>query len=266
MEISDIILRVENLNYSYDGVHKVLEDVSFTILRGEVTTILGPNGAGKTTILKCILRALKPRGAIYIDGKEVNKITSRELAKIIGYVPHRHHSVFAYKVIDFVLMGRAPHHSMFSLPSRKEYERALEILEELGIKDLADRTIAEVSGGQLQLVLIARALVQEAKILLLDEPTAHLDIANELKVLNIIKSLVKKRKIEAAIMTLHDPLMASLFSDKIVLLNKGKVIAYGSPSTVLTPRNLNMVYGVEFETIVKDEHTIVLPKIPAINL
>jgi len=254
------IIRAVNISYSYDSDVKALENISFNVLRGEVVTILGPNGAGKTTLLKCLLKILKPHGAIYIDGKEIQKISNKELARKIGYVPQRHHSIFAYRVIDFVLMGRAPHHTMFSLPSKSEYEKVVEILKILGISDLAHRTIAEVSGGQLQLILIARALIQEAKILLLDEPTAHLDIANELKVLSIVRSLVKKNIVEAAIMTLHDPIMAALFSDKIILLSNGVVLAYGKPEQVLATENLYKAYGIEFDVLRRNNNILVIPK------
>ncbi len=253
-----VLVRLEGVSYSYDGV-KALEDISLTIHCGEVVSILGPNGAGKTTLLKCLLKILKPHGAIYIDGREINTYRVKELARIIGYVPQIHHSVFAYRVLDFVLMGRAPYHSMFSLPSESEYDKAMEILEELGIRNLADRTVAEVSGGQLQLVLIARALIQEAKILLLDEPTAHLDVSNELRVLSIVYRLVHSRVVDTAIMAMHNPLTASMFSDRIVLMKNNRVVAEGSPREVLTRENLYKAYGVDFEIIVKDGRVIAIP-------
>jgi len=256
----DPIIKIKDVSYVYDNKVVALKGITFAISKGEVVSILGPNGAGKTTLLKCLLKILKPKGAIYINGKELWKISNRELAKTIGYVPQRYYSVFAYRVLDFVLMGRAPHHTMFSLPSTSEYDKALKILEVLGIKDLANRTIAEVSGGQLQLILIARALVQEARILLLDEPTAHLDIANELKVLGIVRSLVKKKIVDTAIMALHDPIMAALFSDKIILINNGVMVAQGTPRQVLTPENLYKVYGVEFDVVERDDKILIIPK------
>ncbi len=255
-----IIIMVKDLSYSYDGV-KALDKVSFEAREGEILTILGSNGAGKTTLLKCLLRILKPYGAIYIDGKNINNISNKELATLVGYVPQTHSSIFAYRIIDYVLMGRAPYHSMFSMPSKKEYEKALHLLEMLGIKELADRTIAEISGGQFQLVLIARALMQEAKILLLDEPTAHLDTSNKLKVLSIIKKLVRNGVIKAVIMTLHDPLLAALYSDKIILLRDGKLLAYGSPDEVLTHENLLLLYGIEFDRIQYNGRLLIVPRI-----
>lgn len=255
----NIIVSVENLTYSY-GKFKAIDNISFKLSEGEVLVVLGPNGAGKTTLLKCLLKILSPWGTIYIDGKNINDMSRRELAKLIGYVPQIHNTIFAYRVIDFVIMGRAPHHSLFSMPSRKEYEKAYHLLKTLNIEDLADRTIAEISGGQLQLVVVARALMQEAKILLLDEPTAHLDISNKLKVLSTIRELVKKGIVKAAIMSMHDPLLASLYGDKIVLLKNGRMLGYGPPSEVLTNNNLHNLYGVEFMRMKHKGQLLIVPK------
>lgn len=254
------VIRLVGLTYRYgDGV-EALKDVHVTVESGEVVSVLGPNGAGKTTLLKCLLRILRPRGAVYIHGKDLSKLGRRDLAKLAGYVPQTHGSVFAYRVIDFVVMGRAPHHGMLSLPSRREYERALDTLRVLGIGDLAERTIAEVSGGQLQLILIARALIQDAKILLLDEPTAHLDITNRLRVLTMVKGLVREGLVEAAVVTMHDPMTAGLFSDKVVLMSHGRVVAYGRPEQVLTPENLKEVYGIEFDVLRHGGKPLVIPR------
>ena len=254
------IIKLKDISYSYGDV-KAVEDVNVSVYSGEVVSILGPNGAGKTTLLKCILKLLKPYGAILINGKEINTYHMKDLAKILGYVPQIPKVVFPYRVIDYVLMGRAPHHSIFSLPSKKEYDKAMEILRILGIEYLANRAITDVSGGQFQLIQIARALIQDAKILLLDEPTAHLDISNEFKVLRIVRKLVHRNIIEASIMTLHDPLIASLFSDKIILMHNGKVVAYGAPKNILTNEILYEVYGVNFDIITRGNMVFVLPSI-----
>ncbi len=260
---SDVVVDVKNLSYSYDGRTVALDNVSFTISRRRLVAVLGPNGAGKTTLLKCMLGLLKPLGAVYINGKLLGSMKNRELARLIGYVPQKHHSIFAYRVLDFVLMGRAPHHGLFSLPGREEYNKALEILGELGIRDLAERTISEISGGQLQLVLIARALVQDARILLLDEPTAHLDVYNKLRVLEITKKLVSSKLVDAIVMALHDPLIAAMFCDEVVLLDKGRIVAHGSPREVLTPKLLYNVYRVYFDVFERDDKIIVVPRKPS---
>ncbi len=255
-----VVVRVENLSYEYEGGVKALDRVNLEVREGEVLAVLGPNGAGKTTLLKCILGLLKPRGNVYIDGGRIDKLKPRERARKLGYVPQTHYSVFSYRIIDFVLMGRAPHHSILSIPSGREVEKALKILDELGISGLAYRCISEVSGGQMQLVLIARALVQDAEVLLLDEPTAHLDLANQVRVLSMVRSLVKSGRVKAAIITLHDPAVAAVYSDKVVLLKDGRVVAYGSPSKVLSERILESVYDIRFRVVSVDGLRIPLPK------
>ncbi len=254
------VIKSVRLNYTYGGGVEALKDVSIVVGEGKVVAILGPNGAGKTTLLKCLLNILKPKGAVYIYGRDISKLGGRELAKLLGYVPQTYGTVFAYRVLDFVVMGRAPHHSIFSLPSEGEYRRALEVLDMLGIKDLAWRTIAEVSGGQLQLVMIARALIQDAKVLLLDEPTAHLDISNRLRVMRVIKDLVRRGIVDSVVVAMHDPLIAGLFSDEVVLMSRGEVVAYGEPKEVLTPGNLRRVYGIEFVVINYFGKPLVVPK------
>ena len=260
MGVGDSVIRVEGITYSYGGRFKAVSNVSFTIKHGEIVSIVGPNGSGKTTLLKCLLKILKPLGAIYIDGKELSRLSMRDVAKTAGYVPQEHHPVFTYRVIDFVLLGRAPYHSMFSAPSRREVDLCLKVLEALGIRDLADRPYTSLSGGQAQLVLVARALAQGAKILLLDEPTAHLDFSNQIKVLKTVRNLVKSKKVKAALMTLHDPNQALLFSDKVALLKEGALIDYGPPHIVLTPKKLAQVYGIEFTVVSSNGVTVIAPK------
>ena len=259
MTESKPIVKVRNLTYKYKGEVIALRNISLTISEGEVTIILGPNGAGKTTLLKCILGLLEPRGTVYIDGKNVYNIKPRDRARKMAYVPQIHHSIFAYRVIDYVLMGRTPHHSLLTLPGKSEYKKAYSILQELGIEELAERTIAEVSGGQLQLVLIARALVQEAEILVLDEPTAHLDIANKILVLSTVRKLVEQGKVRAVVMSLHDPQIAALYADKVILLAYGRIIAQGKPMEVLTSSNLLKAYGIKFKTITIGDQLIIVP-------
>ncbi len=258
MEVNPII-EVEGLSFSYNGGEKVLDNVSFELHKGEILGVLGPNGAGKTTLLKILLGILRGTGTVKVLGTDISSIPPKRLAKIIGYVPQEHHIVFPYKVIDYVLMGRAPHHGMFSLPSRKDYDKAYRVLDDLGLGSLADKAITEISGGQFQLVLIARTLVQEARILLMDEPVSHLDISNAVKTMSLIRKLVEEERILGAMVTLHDPLMASLYCDKILLLNKGRVETYGSPREALNPERLSQVYGVDFDIIKYNNRYILVP-------
>ena len=262
MEREDrIVIKVADLTYSYRGGIRALKNLSFTIKRGEVVSVVGPNGSGKTTLLKCLLKLLKPQGAVYIDGREIKDISTREIAKITGYVPQEHHPVFTYRVIDFVALGRAPYHSMFSAPSKEEVSYCLKVLEALGIRELADRPYTTLSGGQAQLVLIARALAQGARILLLDEPTAHLDFSNQVKVLKTIRDIVKKGSVNTAVMTLHDPNQALLFSDKVALLKDGYLVDYGKPEEVLTPGKLSKIYGIELAVLSDGITSAIVPKL-----
>ncbi len=254
------VIEVKQLSYTYDTGVTAVKDVSFSVGAGEVVVLLGPNGAGKTTLLKCVLGLLKPSsGDVLVYGRSIRELSRRTLARLMGYVPQSHASMFSYRVLDFVMMGRAPHHGMLTVPSSREREKALEALRFLGIQELANRTISEVSGGQMQLVLIARALVQEAKILVLDEPIAHLDVSNQVRVLCIIRELVRKGLVDAVLTSMHNPTLASMFGDKIVVLNNGKLVAWGPPKNVLSREVLESVYGIVFEVFEREGKLIVLP-------
>lgn len=254
------IVKVDGLRYVYPSGVKALEDISFDLYEGEILTLLGPNGSGKTTILKCLLRILKPFGAVYIDGeRRWDYLNRRELAKFFGYVPQAHYPTFPYRVRDYIAMGRAPYHGMLSLPSKVEYVRVEEVAKMLDIEELLDRTVTELSGGQLQMVLIARTLVQEAKVLLLDEPTAHLDVSNAVKVLDAIREIIKKGIVKATVMALHDPTLTALYSDKVALVKDGRFVAYGCPGEVLKSDLLNSIYGVSFDVFKRENRLIVLP-------
>jgi len=255
----DEIVKIKNLNHRYNGI-LVLKNIELAVRKGEVLTILGPNGSGKTTLLKCICKILKPvKGVVYIDGYSLNNLSLREVAKRVGYVPQRHEVTYPFTLLDFVLMGTAWSQSVFSRPSRKDIQKAKGILRELGIEKYIDRPYSNLSGGELQLALIARALMQNAKILVLDEPTAHLDFKNQIKVLSTIKKLVKSGRVECCITAMHDPNLASMFSDKIVLLSDGKIFAYGEPKDVLTYENLLKVYNIRLNIVNIDGKRIVLP-------
>ena len=171
----ELMLEVRSLAFSY-GKRPVFENVSFSLKKGEIMCILGPNGAGKSTLIKCIAGILKPAaGSVFIQGENTASLGVRGIARHIGYVPQQNEVVFPFTVLDFVVMGRAPHLSMFSSPGADDIKLAKESLAMVGISDLAERPVANLSGGQSQMVLIARALVQKPALLLLDEPTSHLD-------------------------------------------------------------------------------------------
>lgn len=235
-------LDIKDISFSY-GSKQVLNGVALEVGRGEVVSIVGPNGSGKSTLLKCIERILKPKtGAVYLDGKETATMSARELARAMGYVPQATAEVFPQTVFETVLMGRKPHLTWGV--SKRDLEVVGEVLQYMGLAELAQRYLDELSGGQKQKVLIARVLAQEPEVFLFDEPTNNLDIKHQLEVLEIIKDLSKQRK-STVIMVIHDLNLASRFSDRLVLLKDGRVFAVGEPESVLTPENINLIYEVE---------------------
>jgi iron complex transport system ATP-binding protein len=235
-------LTVNNLSFTYSSV-PVLKDVEFELDVGDVLSIIGPNGSGKSTLLKCINRVLNPKqNTVLIDGKDTSTIKIKELCKIMGYVPQSSSSVFPFTVFDVVLMGRKPYIS-WSL-SDEDSEIVTEILDFLDICDLAMRHFNELSGGEQQKVIIARALAQQPQLLLLDEPTSSLDIKHQLEILYLLRSLAENLD-RSIIISMHDLNLASRFSDKLVMIKHGKIFAVGSPESVLTEKNIEAVYGIE---------------------
>ncbi|MEG3067400.1 MAG: ABC transporter ATP-binding protein [Syntrophaceticus schinkii] len=235
-------LVIDDLVFSYTST-PVLDNVTFEFTPQETLAIVGPNGAGKSTLLKCIDGLLKfQKGSISLDGKDIKSMSRLEIAKHIGYVPQTSEHIFPFTVFDMVLLGRRSHLSWRN--SKEDILNALKMLQLLNIEDLAMKNFNEVSGGQQQKVIIARALAQEAEVLLLDEPTSNLDILHQLEVMELIKSLVIDIGI-AAIISVHDLNLASRYSDKVIMLKEGKIIAAGNPFSVFTPENIGSVYGVE---------------------
>ena len=234
-------ITIKNLTFGYRS-SRILDDLNVQIEDAEVLSLVGPNGSGKTTLIKCIDRILKPKGSILLDGRELEDMKQQEIARQIGYVPQSSSTPLATTVFDTVLMGRRPHISW--RVSDFDLDKVAETLELLHLQDLAMRDFAQLSGGQKQKVLIARALAQEPAILLLDEPTSNLDMKHQLDVMETISSLVKEKGI-SAVMAIHDLNLAARFSDNLVMLKKGKVYAVGTPKELLSERNISDVYGVE---------------------
>jgi len=235
-------LVINRLSFSYKSI-AALKDVELELGLNEVMSIVGPNGSGKSTLLKCIDRILKPNnGAVLIDGRDAANIRLGELSKIVGYVPQSSTSTFPFTVFDVVLMGRRPYIRWSVSESDKEI--VAEILNFLGISELAARYFNELSGGEQQKVIVARALAQQPHILLLDEPTSNLDIKHQLEVLSIVKGLTRSSQL-SVIMAMHDLNLASRFSDRMLMLKRGCVFAVGTPESVLTEENIESVYGVK---------------------
>ena len=235
-------LEIKGVSFGY-GSMPALEDVTMSLGDGEIVSLVGPNGSGKTTLLKCINMILKfQKGTVLVEEKDISKLKLKELAKLLSYVPQSAGRSFPSTVFEIVLIGRKPYVD-WSVSSRDK-EIVSNILSLMGLKEMALRQSNELSGGEYQKVLIARALAQEPQVLLLDEPTSNLDLKHQLDVLNLITSIVKKKNI-AAVMAMHDLNLASRFSNKMIFLNGGKIYDAGKPEKVLTERNIRKVYGVE---------------------
>jgi iron complex transport system ATP-binding protein len=242
-----MILAAENLAFGYPG-RLVGQGVSLGVQAGEVLALLGPNGGGKTTLLKTLLGLLKPQGGrVFLEGKPLADFPVAERARRIGYVPQAHAGAFAFSVRDVVLMGRTAHQGLFASPSKADRALAQSKLAELGIAHLSEQPYTMISGGERQLVLIARALAQEPRVIVLDEPTASLDFGNQGKVLRQIGDL-KSRGL-AVLFTTHDPNHALRHADRVALLSGGTLLAAGPPIEMLTASRLADLYGAEIHTL-----------------
>ena len=249
------ILSVKNVNFSYDE-RQVLHDVSFDAEKNNIISILGPNGVGKTTLLKCICNMHSPTsGTIEVDGVDVSSVSARELAKKVAYVPQK---AIATKttVFDSVLIGRKPHIEWTT--SEKDMEIAWNVMESLNLGKLSLKYVDEISGGEFQKVQIARAITQEPSLLILDEPSNNLDIANQHITMRMIEHVVKQHGI-CTIMTMHDINLATYYSDKFLFIKGGRVIAYGG-NEVITPEVIREVYGIDVDVLDYDGQPIVVPK------
>jgi iron complex transport system ATP-binding protein len=236
-------MEVKNASFSYRNDKDIFNDVSLKSAENDVLCILGPNGCGKTTLLKCISGILKlKQGDILLDGKSMLLLKRHEVATVMGYIPQEHATGFAYKVIDVVLMGRTPHLSIFSSPTGKDYRIAEEAIEMVGVSHLIDHKYTEISGGERQLVLIARTLAQQPKMLLLDEPTSHLDFKNQTLILKMVGKLAKRGL--SVIMTSHFPDHALAYAGQIALMHNGNFLAQGSPKDVVNEKTLEKIYGI----------------------
>ena len=239
-----MLLRIEGIDFKYEST-QILDRVTFEAKSGEFLGVMGPNGSGKTTLLKCLTRVLKPhRGTVLIDRQDITLLSRKEIAQTMGVVPQSSEINFAFTVFDIVLMGRTPHITGFKLESEKDYEITRKALELTHTSHLSERTFDQLSGGEKQRVIIARALAQEPRILLLDEPTIHLDIGCQVEVLNLVRTLCKQREM-VLIAVLHDLNQASQFCDRLILLNDGKIVSVGTPEIILTSENIRKTYNVD---------------------
>lgn len=235
-------LKIKGVVCGY-GTTVVVKNTSLEVVTGDVLCLLGPNGVGKTTLFKSILGFLNLiDGEILLDGKNILRWSRKVFAKEVAYVPQAHSTPFPFKVIDVVLMGRTPYIGTFSSPSEKDRRIVEDIMESLGVLFLKDKLYTEISGGEKQLVLIARALAQQPKILVMDEPTSNLDFGNQIKVLNQIKRLSKQNL--GIIMTTHFPDHVFICGTKVAIIKDGLLHSIGNPETIVTREILKEVYGV----------------------
>ncbi|MEN6317908.1 MAG: ABC transporter ATP-binding protein [Syntrophaceae bacterium] len=255
------MLEINNIFFKHRNPEaEILRGVSFRVETGHMNTLLGPNGSGKTTLFKCIAGLWRHyEGAITCNGNDITSLSPEQRARILAVVPQEHEPPFPYTVFDAVLMGRASHVSLFSSPSPQDYEETETAIETLGISHLRERPYTKLSGGERQLVLIARALAQEAPLLLLDEPTSHLDFRNQILILNKVREIIRQKGL-TALMTLHDPNLAMQFSDNIVMINGGHIISQGLPHEVLTGDNLKMMYGIDVSVISHNGTKVICPQ------
>lgn len=240
-------IRVNNLSFSY-GKKQILHDISFSAEKGEFLSVLGPNGAGKSTLFRCILGLLPDySGQVLVNDRNIKDLPVREASKQIAYIPQNSHSVFHYNVLDIVLMGRTNRASAFGNPGKEDERASINALEKVGICALKDRCFHKLSGGEQQLVLIARALAQDAPILLLDEPTANLDFGNQILVLEQAKKLAEEGY--TVIQTTHHPEQSYLYSDRILMLQHGRILANGKPAEVLTNEMMKQLFNASVKII-----------------
>ena len=236
------MIEINDLSFGY-GASDVLRSVSFSAGDGELIALLGPNGVGKSTLFRCLLGLLRPRGGtVNVNGRDVRSLTRAEAAREVAYIPQAATPGLGCTVLECVLMGTAPNLGILSAPGQRETELALGTLRELGIEHLADRSCENVSGGERQLALLARALVQNARVLIMDEPTANLDYGNSFRVMRRIAELAERGY--TVIFSTHDPNQAFRHASRVLVLKGGTLIADGKPSEALTEDCLNEIYGV----------------------
>lgn len=251
-------ISIEQLQFAYRA-RPVLQGVSFSAENGCLLAVLGPNGAGKTTLFRCILGLLsRYRGRILVDGMDARALSARELARRVAYIPQVHGQAFSYSVLEMVLMGMTYGISPLAAPKEKEAAAARAALARLGIEHLARVPFSQLSGGEQQLVLIARALAQAARTLVMDEPTASLDYGNQARVLEHARTLAREGY--AVVLSTHNPQHALTYADAALALLDGRVAAYGPPAEVLDAALLYRLYGVRVEFLKTESGMLIVPR------
>jgi iron complex transport system ATP-binding protein len=254
------MLHIEDLSVSY-GKRRVLQHVSLNVESGEVLALIGPNGSGKSTLIRAVSGVLPIEGgSIRVDGKAVSALSTMERARYLAVVPQARNMPPAFSVYESILLGRTPYLGWLGRAGESDHERVRYALERTQMQSLSDRMVGELSGGEQQRVLLARALAQDAPVLLLDEPTTHLDLQHRESLVNLVRELAKGKNL-AVLMVLHDLNLASLYADRISLLVDGQIQATGTPAEVLSEANLSRVYNVPVHIIPHPEYgnPLILP-------
>ncbi len=238
-------IEIKNLSFSY-GRHEVLHDISLSIPDATLVNVLGPNGVGKSTLFRCILGLnASYKGDVIVNGKNMRDLSIKERAHEISYIPQSHAPIYDYEVLDVVLMSTGADLGMLRTPGPRHKKRAYQALERIGIDHLAHRTYTQISGGEQQLVLIARAIAQNARTIIMDEPTSALDYGNTVRVLSCVRQLAREGL--SIVQSTHQPDQAFLYSDKTLVINEGRVFSYGDPKDVITKELVSAIYGVDVE-------------------
>lgn len=252
-------LIVENIEFSY-GNNKVLKDISFELSKGVFCCLLGSNGAGKSTLFRCILKLLEDyRGKISIDGKSTEKMSPKEMASRIAYIPQSHAPVFDYEVKSVVLMSTTKSGGIFNNPDHNNERMAMEALDRVGISHLAEKSYTQISGGERQLVLIARALAQGTKMLIMDESTSNLDYGNQMKILSIVRDLAREGY--TIIQATHHPDHTFIYADEVIVMDQNKIMTQGTPRSALTKEVIKKIYDIDVEisSLFNDQIQVCIP-------
>ena len=252
------MLTIQHISFRFDGV-EALRDVSLCLKQGEFVAILGPNGSGKTTLLRNMAGVLTPQsGQVLLQGRPISSFGARERARLMAWVPQGVHADLAFTALETVLMGRYAYHSRFASDTQEDIARARAALQEAGAAHYAGKKVTELSGGELQRVLVARALCQGSPILLLDEPVSNLDIRHQVDILQVIAARVQCQN-ALAVCVLHDLNLAAHYAHRIILMHQGQIVADGSPRQVLTASRLEAVYGIPLHQAETPEGPVWVP-------
>ena len=254
--VNEVGVRIEDV--------PILSDVSLSVNTGEWVSIVGPNGAGKTTLLSVMAGLQKASGSLSIDGRNITDLTLRERARLLAYVPQHPEIPPGMTVNSYVLLGRTPHLPFLGMEGSRDFRLVEQVLEQFDLSSMGQRTLESLSGGELQRCHLARAIAQATPIVFLDEPTTALDLGHQQQALDRIRLLREEHQV-TVVMTMHDLTLASQYSDRIILMSKGRIAVEGKPAEVLDPIRLSELYGAQVKVLQVDDHLVVVPSVSKEN-